>query len=136
VGGLSGLAGSGSKQLTVRLSEWISKVGGKQKTAQLVIAGIVGVFDLLLANNTVAIVFSGDIARDISKRYHIPPHYSAAWLDISSCVFQGIIPYGAQLLLAGTIAGISPLLIMPHVYYCYILAVVTVVYILGSKKLV
>ncbi|MDR3550819.1 MAG: Na+/H+ antiporter NhaC family protein, partial [Candidatus Babeliales bacterium] len=47
VGGLSGLAGSGSKQLTVRLSEWISKVGGKQKTAQLVIAGIVGVFDLL-----------------------------------------------------------------------------------------
>lgn len=135
VGGLSGLAGSGSRQLTVRLSEWISKVGGQQKTAQLVIAAIVCVFDLLLANNTVAIVFSGDIARDISKRYHIPPHYSAAWLDIFSCVFQGIIPYGAQLLLASTIVGISPLLIMPHVYYCYVLAIVSVVYILGNKKL-
>jgi len=135
VGGLSGLAGKGSAQLTVRLSEWIARVGGQQKTAQLVIGAIVSVFDLLLANNTVAIVFSGDIARDISKRYHIPPHYSAAWLDIFSCIFQGIIPYGAQLLLASSIAGVSPLLIMPHVYYCYVLAVVTVVFILSKKKL-
>ncbi len=75
VGGLSGLAGKNSRQVAVRLSEWIAKTGGSQKMAQLVIAAIVSVFDILLANNTVAIVFSGEMARDIAKRYHIPPHY-------------------------------------------------------------
>jgi Na+/H+ antiporter NhaC len=134
VGGLSGLAGTASKELTARLAHWISKTKGQQRTAQLVIAAIVSLFDLLLANNTVAIVFSGDIARDIAKRYKIPPHYSAAWLDIFSCVFQGIIPYGAQVLLASTIAGVSPLMIVPHVYYCYILAAVAVIFIVSKKK--
>ncbi len=135
VGGLSGLAGQGSQALTARLSQWISNIGGGKKVAQLVIAAIVSIFDLLLANNTVAIVFSGDIARDIAKRYQIPPHYSAAWLDIFSCVFQGIIPYGAQVLLASSIAGISPLMIMPHVYYCYVLGAVSVLYIVSNNQL-
>lgn len=135
VGGLSGLAGTSSQQLTAKLARWIEKTKAQQKTAQLVIAGIVSLFDILLANNTVAIVFSGDIARNIAKKYAIPPHYSAAWLDIFSCVFQGIIPYGAQVLLASTIAGVSPLMIMPHVYYCYILAGVAVLFIVSKKKI-
>ncbi len=134
VGGLSGLAGKSTQELTQSLSRWISKTGGSKKTAQLIIAAIVSGFDILLANNTVAIIFSGEIARDIAKRYHIPPHYSAAWLDIFSCVFQGIIPYGAQVLLASTIAGVSPLHIMPHVYYCYILGMVSIIYI-STKRL-
>lgn len=134
VGGLSGLAGKGNKELTDQLAQWISKVGGRKRLAQLVIASIVSVFNILLANNTIAIVFSGEIARDIAKKYEVPPHYSAAWLDIFSCVFQGIIPYGAQILLASTFAGISPLSIVPYVFYCYILALVSLTYIFTKGK--
>jgi len=134
IGGLSGLANKGSKDLTTYLVHLVSKRGSKT-IAQLLIAAIVSVFDILLANNTVAIIFSGEIARDFAKKYHIPPHYSAAWLDIFSCVFQGIIPYGAQILLAATIAGVSPLEITPHVYYCYILGIVSIIYILCNKNI-
>lgn len=135
VGGLSGLAGKNIHHLAAYLGQWITKMGGTKKAAQLMIASIVSVFDLLFANNTVAIIFSGEIARDIAKRYQIPPHYSAAWLDIFSCVFQGLIPYGAQILLASTIAGISPLSITPHVYYCYVLALVSVIFIVTNRNL-
>jgi Na+/H+ antiporter NhaC len=134
VGGLSGFAEKGSKELTLHLANTISKYGNK-KLAQLFIAMIVSIFDILLANNTIAIIFSGEIARDIAKRYHIPKHYSAAWLDIFSCVFQGIIPYGAQILLVSSIAGVSPLHIALNVHYCYILGIVAVSYILLNKYL-
>lgn len=132
VGGLSGLVGSDSKELAKHLGEWISKHGSK-RMAQLMIAKIVSVFDILLANNTIAIIFSGEMVRDIAKKHDIPPHYSAAWLDIFSCVFQGIIPYGAQILLASIIAGVSPLSVTPYVYYCYILAIVSILHILLFK---
>jgi len=108
VGGLSGFASRGSKELSIYLSDAISRYGNV-RLAQLFIAKIVSIFDILLANNTIAIIFSGEIARDIAKRYKIPKHYSAAWLDIFSCVFQGILPYGAQILLASSIAKVSPL---------------------------
>jgi len=134
VGGLSGLAGQSSKDLAAHMSEWIARHGSK-KMAQFVMAKIVSIFDILLANNTVAIVFSGEIARNLAKKYNIPPHYSATWIDIFSCVFQGIIPYGAQVLLASTIASISPLSITPHVYYCYVLALVSILYITFKKRL-
>ncbi len=135
VGGLSGLASQGFKELAQRLSFWIKNHGGK-KTAQFCIAGIVSLFDLLLANNTVAIIFSGGIARDVAQKSHIPAHYSAAWLDIYSCVFQGIIPYGAQILLASTVAGISPLEVVPYVYFCFILFAVATVHIFFKKNVV
>lgn len=134
VGGLSGLAGSKfSKDTVEKLSRLITKLKGSKKIPQLIIGGLASVFDILLANNVVAIIFCGEIARDIAKKYNIPPHYSAAWLDIFSCVFQGIIPYGAQVLLASTIAKVSPLEVMPHVYYCYALAVVAILYIMLEK---
>jgi len=129
VGGLSGLTHHSTKQLTVRLSGWISKFDSP-KLAQLVIAKIVSVLDILLANNTIAIIISGEMVRDIAKRHRIAPHYSAAWLDIFSCVFQGIIPYGAQVLLASSIVGVSPLGVVPHVYYCYVLGLVSIIFIL------
>lgn len=132
VGGLSGLSGGDSKRIAKDLGDWISRHGSK-KMAQLVIAKIVSIFDILLANNTIAIIFSGEIVREIAAKHNIPPHYSAAWLDIFSCVFQGIIPYGAQILLASIIAGVSPLSIVPHVYYCYILGVVAILHIIFIK---
>lgn len=134
VGGLSGLTGKGSEALAARLVGLASRRESK-KIAQLLIAKTVSIFDLLLANNVIATICSGEIAKEISRKYHIPPHYSAAWLDTFSCVFQGIIPYGAQILLASAIAGISPLSIMGHVYYCYVLGIVSVLYILCTKKL-
>ena len=91
------------------------------------------IFDILLANNVIAVIFSGEIARNISKRYNLPPHYSATWLATFSCVFQGIIPYGAQILLASAIAGVSPLSVTPLVFYCYILGAVSICFILINK---
>jgi Na+/H+ antiporter NhaC len=135
VGGLSGLAGKGYKALAEQLGEWISRRGGGKRMAQLMIAKLSSIFDILLANNTIAIIVSGEMARNIAKKFHIPPHYSAAWLQIFSCVFQGIIPHGAQILLASTIAGISPLSVIPYVYYCYVLGIVSVLYILLNKRL-
>lgn len=134
VGGLSGFASRGSKELSIYLSDTISRYGNV-RLAQLFIAKIVSIFDILLANNTIAIIFSGEIARDIAKRYKIPKHYSAAWLDIFSCVFQGILPYGAQILLASSIAKVSPLQIAANVHYCYILGGVSVAYIMMNKNL-
>lgn len=132
VGGLSGLASSSTQTLVDRLLAWISK-HGSARMAQLVIALIVSIFDILITFNTIAIVVSGDIARKIATKFNIPPHYSATWLDVFSCVFQGLLPYAPQILLASSIAGISPLSITPHVYYCYALGIVSVVYILFGK---
>lgn len=132
VGGLSGLAGKNSKILAQRLAEWISKHGSR-KMAQLVMAKIVSVFDILLANNTIAIIFSGEIVRNIAHKHRIPAHYAATWIDNFSCVFQGLIPYGAQVLLASSLAGISPLTIAPYVFYCYALAAVSICFIVFTK---
>ena len=132
VGGLSGLTGKGSEKLGLALTTLLSKHGG-QKSAQLVIGKIVSLFDILLANNVVAIIFSGQMAREIAKKHHIPPHYSATWLDTFSCTFQGIIPYGAQILLASTIGGVSPLSLVPHVYFCYALGIVSIGFIMLRK---
>lgn len=135
IGGLSGLSGRDfTTKLANSISNWIKDKNASSKAVQLVIAKLVSVFDILLANNTIAIIFTGEIARELSKRHKIPPHYTAAWLDIFSCVFQGIIPYGAQILLASAIAHISPLAIVPYVFYCYILGMVSIMYILLSKN--
>jgi len=129
---VGGLAGMLKEMGTMHyVADFVGKAHHLTKrSAQLVIGAIVSVFDVLIANNCVAIIFSGEIAKTIAHRYKIPNHYTAAWLDIFSCVFQGIIPYGAQILLASTLSGISPLVIAGQVYYCYILAIVVVVYIL------
>lgn len=131
VGALSGLVGH--ENALLKKLEHIIPVRGGKKLAQLLIGSIVSVCDLLLANNTVSIVFCGDIARNIAQKYRIPAHCSAAWLDVFSCVMQGIIPHGAQVLLASSLAGISPLAVASHVYYCYVLGLVTIVYIVSAN---
>lgn len=128
---VGGLAGMLKEMGTMKyVADFVGKAHHLTKrSAQLVIGVIVSVFDVLIANNCVAIIFSGEIAKTIAHRYRIPNHYTAAWLDIFSCVFQGIIPYGAQILLASTLSGVSPLVIAGQVYYCYILAIIAVLYI-------
>jgi Na+/H+ antiporter NhaC len=133
VGGLHGLSLQNISSFN-QLITGIIKGKNSYKLAQLLIAKIVSIFDIMIANNTIAIILSGELAKDISKKYKIPPHYTATWLDTFSCVFQGIIPYGAQILLASSIGKISPLAIMTKVYFCYFLFIVCIFYIIFNKK--
>lgn len=92
------------------------KAGGR-----LGIGLLASIMDIGTANNTVAIVMAGPIAKDISEEYGIEPVESASLLDIFACVFQGIIPYGAQLLISAGLAKIASVDIIPYLYYPYLL---------------
>ena len=90
----------------------------KGKTgAELSIAALVSLANLCTANNTIAIITVGRIARDISQKYGLDPRKSASILDTFSCLIQGLIPYGAQLLMAAGLAGISSISIISYLYY-------------------
>ena len=91
-------------------------VKGK-RGAELSIAALVSVANLCTANNTIAIITTGPIARGIAERYGLDGRKVASVLDTFSCFVQGIIPYGAQLLLAAGLAGVSPLSIVGYLYY-------------------
>ena len=99
------------------------------KSAQVGIAALVSLSDFATANNTVAIVVSGSMTKDISREYKVDPRRAASLLDVFSCVFQGIIPYGAQLLSAAALTtacgiAINPTDIIPNLWYCWVLAIV------------
>ena len=91
--------------------------------AEASIAGLVSFANLCTANNTIALIMAGPIAKDIATRFHIDPRRSASLLDIFSCFVQGIIPYGAQMLMASGLGNVSPLEIMQYLYYPYLLGV-------------
>ncbi len=93
-----------------------SKIKSK-KGAEFGIAALVSVIDLCTANNTIAIVTAGPLAKDIADKYDIDPRKTASILDIFSSCWQGVIPYGAQLLTAAGIVGISPVEILRYLYY-------------------
>ena len=90
--------------------------------------------DIATANNTVAIVVAGPIAKTISEEYGIDPKDSASILDTFSCITQGIIPYGAQLLIASALAGITSLSIIPYLFYPFFLAASVSLWTLLSAK--
>ena len=93
-----------------------NRVSGK-RGAESAIAGLTLLTDICTANNTIAIITVGPIARDLCERYGISPRKSASLMDTASCFAQGVLPYGAQLLMASGLAGISPFEIIPHLYY-------------------
>ncbi len=128
IGGLSGLLNKEICLLADKLVSLLPKNSGR-RGAEFLIAAIVSLFDILLANNVIAIIFSGDLVKDISKKHGVKPHVSAVLLDIFSCIFQGIIPYGAQVLLICAIAKISPFEVIGQVYYCYVLGIISLLYI-------
>lgn len=111
-----------------------ARVTGR-RGAQLCIAVLVSLVNLCTANNTVAILSVGSIARSISERYGIAPRRTASVLDTCSCITQCLIPYGAQTLLATGLAGISPAAPWPYLYYPWALAFcVALAIILPSRK--
>ena len=104
------------------------------KGGQLCIAALISLVDMATANNTVAIVMAGPIAKDIADEYGIPATRSASLLDIFASVFQGLIPYGAQLLTAASLSGLSPFDIIPYMFYPMFMAVSALLFILLGKN--
>ena len=92
------------------------KINGK-KGAEMCIAALVSIANICTANNTIAIITVGPLAKDIASKYGVDNRKSASILDTFSCFIQGIIPYGAQMLMAAKLASISPLNIIEYLYY-------------------
>lgn len=110
--------------ITFILQSLTRHVSGR-RGGQAVITVLVAVVNLCTANNTVAIITVGGISRDISQRFGIDPRKTASLLDTTSCIVQCLIPYGAQTLLATSLAGISPAAPFPYLYYPWALAAMT-----------
>ena len=96
------------------------KINGR-KGAEFSIAALVSLANICTANNTIAIITSGEIARDITSRFGLDPRKTASILDTFSCLIQGLIPYGAQLLMAAGLAGVSSASIIGYLYYPFIM---------------
>ncbi len=124
-GGLMNLVkvGGGFDYLIRTLTRRISGRRG----AETVIVALTALTNLCTANNTIAIITVGPIARDISRRYGVSARRSASLMDTASCFVQGIIPYGAQLLMASGLASVAPLEILGSLYYPALLGAMTVV---------
>ena len=104
-----------------------------QRGGEAGIAGLSLLVDMCTANNTVAIVMAGPIAKEISDEFEISPRRSASLLDIFTSVGQGLIPYGAQLLSAASLTGLTPFNIMPYLFYPILMAISAVLFILFRK---
>ena len=112
----------------------VKRIFKSRKSGKLGMGLLVGAMDIATANNTVAIVMANPIAREMAEDYQISPQNAASILDTFSCVFQGIIPYGAQMLVAISAAAglgyeISAFDIMPNLYYPYLLLISSLVFI-------
>ena len=105
-----------------------------RRGAECSISALVALTNCFTANNTVAILSVASITKDLSARYGVDKRRAASLLDIFSCVMQGILPYGAQLLMAGGLALISPLEIIPYLYYPFILAIAALISIFVVRK--
>ena len=121
------------------LLQLIKKVFQGTRGGKLGMGLLVGAMDIATANNTVAIVMANPIAKEMSEDYGIAPRKAASILDTFSCIFQGIIPYGAQMLVAVSVAAelgakVSPFEIIPNLFYPYMLLVSVLVFIFVEKE--
>lgn len=112
------------------ITEKLTKRVKGKRGCELCIALLVFLSDLCTANNTVAIITTGPIAKDLSEKYGVDPRRSASILDTFSCFAQGIIPYGAQMLIAAGLAGIKPNEIAAYIYYPILIGIIAVIAIL------
>lgn len=101
-----------------------------KRGAELGIGALVSLVDICTANNTIAIVTVGPIAKDISDEFDLEPKRVAGIMDMFACAFQGIIPYGAQLISAASLAAISPIQIMQYLFYPYLMGISVVIAII------
>ncbi|WP_448477515.1 Na+/H+ antiporter NhaC family protein [Pseudoxanthomonas mexicana] len=120
---------------------WLAQVIAKfarghtgRRAGEISIAALAAGSDALTANNTVAILVTGILAKDIAQRHGISPRRAASVLDIFACVVQGVLPYGAQILLAASLAAVSPLALAGSVYYCWLLALSAIGFMLWPRR--
>lgn len=132
---IAGLAAIAAKEGGLDfLLKKLSPLAVGKRSAEGVIALCVSIADICVANNTVAILFTGPVAKKIASQFNITKARAASVLDVFSCVFQGIIPHGAQLLLAGGLCQLSGFAILPFVFYPVILGIIAVIYILLGDR--
>jgi Na+/H+ antiporter NhaC len=105
-----------------------------RRGAELGIGLLTSLANFCTANNTIAIITVGSIVNDISDKYDIPKRRAASLMDIFSCFVQGIIPYGAQLLMAAGLTGLATTEIIPYLYYPFAAGICVMVSILISRK--
>jgi len=105
-----------------------------KKGAEFAITLLTALANVCTANNTIAILSVGDISRDIAKQYKISPRRSASLMDTASCFVQGVIPYGAQLLMASGLALVSPVAIIPYLYYPMCVGAAVVISIMIKRE--
>ena len=101
-----------------------------KRGGEMSIAALTCLINICTANNTVALITAGPIARDIARRFHIDPRRSASILDTASCFTQGLLPYGAQVLIAASLSGLTPIAILPHLYYPVLIGIALLLAIL------
>ena len=118
---------------------WIHRIFKGKRGGQLGMGLLVGAMDIATANNTVAIVMANPIAKEMAQEYRVTPKKTASLLDTFSCIFQGVIPYGAQMLVAISAAHelgyeISAFQIMPRLFYPMFLLLCSLIAIFGVEK--
>ena len=112
---------------------FIRKVANGKRGGMFGIALLTAIMDIATANNTVAIVIAAPIAKDISEEYGVEPKKTASLLDTCSCIMQGIIPYGAQLLIAAGIAGVTSMSLVMFLFYPFLLAIFVIASIIMTR---
>ena len=120
----------GIKYIITKITRHVSGSRG----AEMAIAMLVFLVNICTANNTVAIITVGSISREIAERFGIDPRRSASILDTMSCFAQGILPYGAQVLIAAGLASINPVEIIPYLYYPVLIGIAVIVTILMKRS--
>lgn len=132
VGGLVALMDylGGIDWIIYRLTNKIKSAKG----GEFAIAALVSLLDIITTNNTVSIITAGPLAKDIGDQFGIAPSRVASDLVTFSCAFNGIIPYGGQLLVAGGLAKISPVQIVPNSWYCWLMLLSSIGFILVRKE--
>lgn len=111
------------------VSNMLKKVNSK-RGAELASMLFIWIVNLCTANNTITLITTSGVIKQIADKLHLDPRRTASIMDTSSCIIQGILPYGAQMLMASTLVSLSPLEIIPYLYYIFVLAVVLILSIL------
>lgn len=135
IGGLGALtkASGGLSWIAQQISR-IARGNTGRRTGEWSIAALSSATDVFTANNTVALLISGGLARDIAERHGVPAARSASLLDIFACAVQSLLPYGAQILLAASLAHLSPMALIGKAHYCWLLIAITIGFMLWPAR--
>ena len=121
------LSENGALEYIIKLMT--TKIKNK-RSCELAIGMLVGIVNICTANNTIAIMTVGKISKDIGDKYGVDNRKNASILDTFSCCVQSILPYGAQILMACGLSAVSPILIIKHLYYPFLLFAVSIIAII------